>query len=231
MHPNPIYRRTPDARAFALVRDRAFGQLTVHSDGILAAHVPVLLSKDTATIDLHLVRSNPIVRTLTTPQDALLSIMGPDGYVSPDWYGADDQVPTWNYAAVQLRGTLELLDQNTIRDVLDRLSAHFENQLLKTPWTTAKMTPAVLDKMMRQIVPCRLTITDVQSTFKLNQNKPDEVRLRAADAMETSGIGHGTAALAALMRNPPEETYAADDVAPLTLCAQSTRHASRNRND
>lgn len=205
MHPNPIYRRTTDARAFDLVRDRAFGQITLTGpDGLLASHIPVLLAPDETTLDMHLVRSNPILRLLDTPQDALLAVMGPDGYVSPDWYGADDQVPTWNYAAVQIRGTLEALDHATMHDMLDRQSAHFEDQLPKTPWTTAKMTPDVLEKMMRQIVPCRMTITDVQSIFKLNQNKPDDVRLRAADAMESSGIGMETATLAALMRNPPE---------------------------
>lgn len=205
MHPNPIYRRTTDARAFDLVRDRAFGQITLTGpDRLLASHIPVLLAPDETTLDMHLVRSNPILRLLDTPQDALLAVMGPDGYVSPDWYGADDQVPTWNYAAVQIRGTLEALDHATMHDMLDRQSAHFEDQLPKTPWTTAKMTPDVLEKMMRQIVPCRMTITDVQSTFKLNQNKPDDVRLRAADAMESSGIGMETATLAALMRNPPE---------------------------
>lgn len=205
MHPNPIYRRTTDARAFDLVRDRAFGQITLTGpDGLLASHIPVLLAPDETTLDMHLVRSNPILRLLDTPQDALLAVMGPDGYVSPDWYGADDQVPTWNYAAVQIRGTLEALDHATMHDMLDRQSAHFEDQLPKTPWTTAKMTPDVLEKMMRQIVPCRMTITDIQSTFKLNQNKPDDVRLRAADAMESSGIGMEIATLAALMRNPPE---------------------------
>ena len=205
MHPNPIYRRTTDARAFDLVRDRAFGQITLTGpDGLLASHIPVLLAPDETTLDMHLVRPNPILRLLDTPQDALLAVMGPDGYVSPDWYGADDQVPPWNYAAVQIRGTLEALDHATMHDMLDRQSAHFEDQLPKTPWTTAKMTPDVLEKMMRQIVPCRMTITDVQSTFKLNQNKPDDVRLRAADAMESSGIGMETATLAALMRNPPE---------------------------
>ncbi|MDC0012539.1 FMN-binding negative transcriptional regulator [Octadecabacter sp.] len=205
MHPNPIYRRTTDARAFDLVRDRAFGQITLTGpDGLLASHIPVLLAPDETTLDMHLVRSNPILRLLDTPQDALLAVMGPDGYVSPDWYGADDQVPRWNYAAVQIRGTLEALDHATMHDMLDRQSAHFEDQLPKTPWTTAKMTPDVLEKMMRQIVPCRMTITDVQSTFKLNQNKPDDVRLRAADAMESSGIGMEIATPAALMRNPPE---------------------------
>lgn len=205
MHPNPIFRKTQNQRALDVVRTRAFGQITIHTDaGLHAAHIPVLLSPDGTTLDLHLVRSNPIARALTEPQDALLCISGPDGYVSPDWYGVTDQVPTWNYIAVQLRGTLELLDHATMRDMLDRQSAHFEDQIAKTPWKTDKMTPDVLEKMMRQIVPCRMTITDVQSTFKLNQNKPADVRLRAADAMENSGIGMETATLAALMREPPQ---------------------------
>jgi transcriptional regulator len=206
MHPNPTYRRTPEDRAIAFVRERSFGQITAMGpDGLLASHVPILLSDDATTLDLHLVRSNPIARALSEPLTVLLAITGPDGYVSPDWYGADDQVPTWNYVSVHIQGTLEKLDQDMIRDVLDRQSALFENQLPKPAWTTQKMTPDVLDKMMRQIVPCRLTITDIQSTFKLNQNKPDDVRLRAADEMAQSGIGMETNALADLMRNPPNE--------------------------
>ena len=205
MHPNPIFRRTEDAQALSFVRERAFGQLTVNGpDGLLAAHVPLLLSDDGTEIDLHLVRSNPIVRLLSDPQPVLLTVTGPDGYVSPNWYGVPDQVPTWNYVAIALRGTLVQRDQGEIRDTIDRQSALFENRLPGTPWTTAKMTPDVLEKMMRQIVPCRMIVSDVQSTFKLSQNKPDDVRLRAADAMRTSGIGQETAALAALMRHPPE---------------------------
>lgn len=205
MHPNPTFRRTAEARALDLVRHRAFGQLTVHADGTLhAAHVPVVLSNDGAALDIHLVRSNPIVRALSEPLDALVSVTGPDGYVSPDWYNVPDQVPTWNYVAVALRGTLHKLDQNDMREMLDRQSAHFEATLDKTPWTTAKMTPDVLDKMMRQIVPCRFIVQNVESTFKLSQNKPDDVRLRAAERIATSNVGVETAQLSALMRNPPE---------------------------
>lgn len=204
MHPNPIYRSTPEDRAITFARARSFGQITAMGpDGLLASHVPVLLSDDATTLDLHLVRSNPIARALSEPLTVLLTITGPDGYVSPDWYGVDEQVPTWNYVSVHIHGTLERLDQDMIRDVLDRQSALFESQLPKPAWTTQKMTPDTLDKMMRQIVPCRLTITDIQSTFKLNQNKPDDVRLRAADEMAQSGIGMETNALADLMRPPP----------------------------
>ncbi|MEM6312021.1 MAG: FMN-binding negative transcriptional regulator, partial [Pseudomonadota bacterium] len=89
-----------------------------------------------------------------------------------------------------------------LRSVLDRESAFFEGQLAPKPeWTADKMTPEVMEKMMRAIVPCHFRIEDVQGTWKLNQNKPDDVRLRAADKVEADGIGVGLSALAEMMRN------------------------------
>lgn len=204
MHPNPTFRKTPQTRNLDYARERGFGVLSVnHEAGPLMAHVPFLLAEDGASADLHLVRSNPILRLLEANQPAVIAVNGPDGYVSPDWYGVADQVPTWNYVAVHLRGPLERLPLEAIRDVIDRTTAHFEADLTpKPPWTSGKMTPDVLDKMMRQIVPCRLRITQVDGTWKLNQNKPDPVREAAADHMAAVGIGQETRLLSALMRGP-----------------------------
>ena len=179
--------------------------LTINAEsGPLVSHVPFLLDQKGRSAELHLVRSNPILRLLESAKPAVIAVQGPDSYISPDWYGAFDQVPTWNYIAVHLRGSLEQLPQEELRGVLDRISAHFETKLgPKSPWTAAKMTPDVLDRLMRQIVPCKLHIDSVESTWKLNQNKPDDVRLRAADNVETHGIGMECAKLASQMRNPP----------------------------
>lgn len=205
MHPNPTYRRAGEDHALGLVRSRAFGQLTICFEGrALVAHVPFLLRADGDCLDLHLVRSNPIVRACSDSIEALMVVTGPDGYVSPDWYGVDDQVPTWNYTAVHLRGPLMRLDQNQLREVLDRQSAEYEARLPKVPWTTEKMTPTVLDKMMRQIVPFRMQVTQIESTYKLSQNKPDDVRLRAANAIAQSPLGLEREALSRLMESPPE---------------------------
>jgi transcriptional regulator len=203
MHPNPIYHTADDLKNLAFARDRAFGVLAICLDGLPAmSHVPILVSDDGATADLHLVRSNPIARALKTPMPAKIAVSGPDSYVSPDWYGVDDQVPTWNYIAVHLIGTLELLPQDNMCDMLDRQSKHFEDQLEpKAAWTTHKMTPEVLEKMMRQIVPCRMVITSVDGTWKMNQNKLDDVRLRAADGVEADGMGSETGMLAKMMRD------------------------------
>ncbi len=202
MHPNPAFRTESADRNLAFARERGFGTLTINGDaGPLASHVPFLLAADGTSAELHLVRSNPIARVLTAPRPALLAISGPDSSVSPDWYQIDDQVPTWNYVAVHLRGRLELLPSDLLRGHLDRLAAAFETRLLpKQPWLADKMPPDVLDRFMRMILPCRLTVEDVQGTWKLNQNKPEAARRAAADGIETAAIGQELAQLARLMR-------------------------------
>ena len=203
MHPNPIFHDADDVKNLNHARSAGFGMLAVNGgDGPMLAHVPFLLSEDGSVAELHLVRSNPIARALGGPMTAKIAVGGPHSYVSPDWYGVDDQVPTWNYVAVHLTGTLEKCPQEELRDLLDRQSEMFEEKLRpKVPWRTGKMTPEVLDKMMRQIVPCRMSVEAVDGTWKLSQNKPDDVRLRAADGVEQFGVGTGLDVLAQWMRD------------------------------
>lgn len=204
MHPNPAFRAEAPARALEAARARGFGVLTVASEtGVLAAHVPFVLDPEGGRAELHMVRSNPVARALRGGAlDALLVVSGPDAYVSPDWYGEPDKVPTWNYVAIHLRGHLALLPEAALRGHLDRLAASFEARLApKPPWTADKMTPDVLAGLMRQIVPAEISGIGVDSTFKLNQNRSAPARERAATALDAGGTpGAETAALARLMR-------------------------------
>ena len=203
MHPNPTFRAEHRTRHIAFARDRGFGVLALSTDGApLLSHVPFLLSEDGLVAELHLVRSNPIVRALGTPKAVKIAVQGPDGYISPDWYEVEDQVPTWNYVAVHLTGQLELRPQEELLDLLNRQSAFYEERLQpKPPWATGKMSDEALTKMMRMIVPCRMQVEDVQGTWKLSQNKPDDVRLRASEQVASSGIGSELSVLQELMRN------------------------------
>ena len=201
MHPNPVFHGADTAQNLAFARERAFGVLAVSAEEApLISHVPFLISQEGAWADLHLVRSNPIVRALKEARPAKLAVSGPDGYVSPDWYGVPDQVPTWNYVAVHLTGELELRPEEELRGLLDRQSAFYEARLApKPPWTTAKMDAAALGRMMRMIVPARMRITGVDGTWKLSQNKPDGARAAAAEAI-AGGMGAELEELAVLMR-------------------------------
>lgn len=206
MHPNPIYRKQSDDRNLAFAAEMGMGTLAVNgADGMpLMAHIPFVI--EDGTVLFHLVRSNPVARALGDGIPGKMFVQGPGSYVSPDWYGLEDQAPTWNYIAVHLAGLVRQLPQEDLRGVLDRLSLRFETELLPKPvWTADKMTEDQRSRLMRQIVPCVMDISDIQGTWKLGQNKPDAARLAVADIVAEQGIGMELARLADLMRNPPRE--------------------------
>ncbi len=207
MHPNPVFRQTSESRNIGFAREIGFGMLTVStSEAPLISHIPFLLSEDGSLAEFHLVRSNPIARVMKNgPVTARFAIQGPHSYISPDWYGVDDQVPTWNYVAVHLSGDITLTPENGLLDLLDRQSEGFEARLApKQPWVTSKMSDGVMDRMMRQIVPCKMQVSQIDGTWKFSQNKVDAARHLAADHVDGYGMGSEVRLLAAMMRADPE---------------------------
>ncbi|MFD0859383.1 FMN-binding negative transcriptional regulator [Roseovarius aquimarinus] len=201
MHPNPVFRGATDAFNLDYAREEGFGMLAVTVEGApLLSHIPFVLNAAGDLAEFHLVRSNPIAR-LAPGAPARLAVQGPHSYVSPDWYGAEDQVPTWNYVAVHLVGEIEPCPEAGLRDLLERQSEAYETRLLpKTPWTADKMSDGVMERMMRQILPFRMRIAEVHGTWKLGQNKAEAQRLSAAGHVDAHGMGQETALLAGLMR-------------------------------
>lgn len=204
MHPNPSFHKTEKQISLDFVRKRAFGSLVISANPVpLISHIPFLLAEDGSSALLHLVRSNPITR-LKEPSPAKILVTGADAYISPDWYGEDDHVPTWNYVAVHLTGVLEPLPAEDLPDVLAAQSDDYETRLLPKPvWKMDKLSDEVQARFWRMILPYRFRVEDIDSTWKLGQNKNDTVRRTAADQVET-GIGSELAEPAALMANPPQ---------------------------
>ncbi len=202
MHPNPAFRKAGTDRNLAFARERGFGTLAVNGPGgPLVSHVPFILSQESARLEAHLVRSNPILRLLEQPVDAVIAVIGGDAYISPDWYRVADQVPTWNYVAVHLRGRLSKLSDDMTHEILERTSAHFEEKLLpKTPWKTDKMDQHIYRRMLRQIVPIEMEVTTVDGTWKLSQNKSVSAIEGAAKGVEETAIGLETDFIATEMR-------------------------------
>ena len=128
MHPNPAFRSTDTITALSFASSLGFGTLAVNGDdGPLLSHIPFVIDGNSA--NLHLVRSNPIARLVKKPTKAKIAVTGPHSYVSPDWYGIEDQVPTWNYVSVHLIGSLIPLPGEQLGEILDELSDEFETRL------------------------------------------------------------------------------------------------------
>jgi transcriptional regulator len=171
MHPAPAFAWEDEAAMRAFVADVAFAHVFIAGPhGTAVVHVPLLVVD--AGLQFHLPRRNratPLIEHATITA----SIAGPDAYVSPGWYAAADQVPTWNYVAVEAEGRVRRLDPPELVTHLDALSAEHERRLAPQPaWTRAKMTAGRFEAMLPAITGYELRVEQWRGTRKLSQNKP-----------------------------------------------------------
>lgn len=198
MHASPLFRLADEAALAAFVSERGFAMIAAAHDGQpLIAQAPVLLGG--RRLRFHLARGNPVTAALLDGAAAVAVIPGADAYISPDWYGIDDQVPTWNYQSVEVEGPVAALDEAGLIRLVDDLSAHFEARLApKPPWTRAKMTPGRFEAMLPAIVGFEMTARRLEGVSKLSQNKPAEAIAQAAAALAERS-DPGAAEIAGLM--------------------------------
>jgi len=187
MNPNPLFRWTDRDEMLAFVAQTAFAHLFAQTaEGPMVAHVPLTVTRE-GNLRFHLARGNALTKHLEG-LTALASIGGPDAYISPDWYGLDDQVPTWNHVAVEALGSVRRLSEAELVAQVDDLSAAHEVKLLpKRPWTRAKMTPAKFEKMLPAIIGFELEVADLRGTVKMGQNKRRAEMEGAAAGLEAAG--------------------------------------------
>ncbi len=198
------YSRGDIAVAHDLIRKNVFATLITEISGRFdATHVPVILDTERGelgSLRFHLARANPASKALADDREVLMVFVGPHTYISPDWYTDENLVPTWNYAVVHAYGQPRTMDDAELRRQIDDLSASRETLLPKTPWTTDKMPPELVDKMCKAIVGFDLPITELQDKWKFNQNRGAADRAGVVAALEELR-GESNLAVAATMRS------------------------------
>ncbi|GEL45256.1 transcriptional regulator [Cellulomonas hominis] len=219
------YALTDEARVRDLVRAHGWATLvSVTAEGPVASHLPVLLEETpvgpapeprparpardarglpdrftapSAPLHVlgHLGRPDELLHELDGTREHLLVVAGPSGYVSPGWYGYAPALPTWNYVAVHLYGTVELLDPEESYAVLGATVDRYED-----PMPDPVRMP---DGYARQVAPgavgFRMRVTRWQGKAKLSQDKPRAVAERVVAALD-AGPRYAAPALAAEMR-------------------------------
>ncbi|SEO76496.1 FMN-binding negative transcriptional regulator [Actinacidiphila rubida] len=203
----PIYALTDPVRLRELVAAHGWATLvSATGGGPVVSHLPVIPDPypdpdadgdgDALTILGHLARADAELHELGR-HDVVVIVEGPDGYVSPSTYRAGPYVPTWNFVVAHLHGRPAVLDAEQTYRVLERTVEHFEAGRPE-PWRLA-----TVEDYARDIAPYttgfRLRPSRVAGKHKLSQDKPHDVALRAAAALDVDGP-HGNRALAAAMR-------------------------------
>ncbi|HEX8307050.1 MAG TPA: FMN-binding negative transcriptional regulator [Allosphingosinicella sp.] len=200
MHPNRKFHIQDREAMAALVREQGFGVLFVPTaEGLRAVHVPVVLEEE--RLRFHVSRGNGVHGALLEGADALFVATGPHAYISPEWYGLEDRVPTWNYLAVELEGSVRPMENEALVQLLDDMSAEQEARLAPKPaWTRDKMSQGRFEGLLKSITGFEMAVAAWRGTAKVDQDKPQAVRDRIADAL----AGRGERDMASTMRMRPQ---------------------------
>lgn len=150
----------------------------------------------------HIAIANDQWKTAQPGAQALAIVRGPQAYISPTWYESKARhgrvVPTWNYEAVHLTGTIAFhQDAEWLRAFVTRLTRLHEGGR-EHPWAVTDAPPEYIDGQLRAIVGVEMTVTSIEAKQKLSQNR-SELDREGVVAGLRGEAGPGPAAIAEIM--------------------------------
>lgn len=187
------------------IAERRLGTLVVtHAGGFEASPLPWLLVGD--ELHGHVVNANPLVEICGEGVPCLVVFDVADGYVSPSWYPSKVEhgrvVPTWNYLAVHVHGSVRVVtDRKWIHDQVRSLT-HLMEQNRPEPWSVSDAPDTFIQKQLSSITGLVITIERIEAKAKLSQNRTDADRVAV---QEKIGDGHSGVGLAGYMATPPKK--------------------------
>lgn len=181
-----------------------FGVLvTVGPDGPIATHVPMFvdpLPEPRGTIYGHIARANDQWKKTNPDISALATFVGPQAYISPSFYETKrltgKVVPTWQYLAVQARGTIEFVHDRDRLHAIVRKSTQIQEVRSEHPWAIEDAPLEYIDTMLKAIVGFQFEIAELDGAWKFSQNKNEADLHGVIEGLEE----RGDAAVAKLAR-------------------------------
>jgi len=169
-----IYKNADKKEIEKFIHDNGFGILINTLDGKpFATHIPLLLTKKNKSKLLigHISRDNPQAKSFINNKDVLVIFNGNHAYISSSWYDHEN-VPTWNYIAVHIYGTLKIHDWNQTLYGLEKLIDKYEVNS-PNPIKLKKLSEETM-LQAKGIVSFEIKIKSIEAIKKLSQNRDDK---------------------------------------------------------
>ncbi len=195
MHPDPTFRSDDHAAVERFIGEVGVGTVFLSTPGGPAAVRTPLLVPAGGRVQFHISRHNALFGHVEDAT-ALITVDGPEGYISPRWYDDRDTVPTWNYVAVEILGTARRLSDAELESFLHILIEKHETALPGEPWQAGEASDAVWSRLFRGIAGYEIEVREYRATTKLSQNKSPRERRAIVGGLERAN----RPALAAAMR-------------------------------
>ena len=144
---------------------------TTENDGYNAIQVgyeDVKASHVSNPVKGHFAKANSQWKELNG-QQVLVVFHGPHSYISSSWYETKGAVPTWNYTAVHVNGTLQLLqDEALIDECLRDLIKKYEAP--DSTYRYEEVDEKYIASLKKGIVAFKIDIEKMEGKAKLSQN-------------------------------------------------------------
>lgn len=160
------------------------------AQGLTANHIPLLWHSQADGSNVlrgHIARANTLWRAVDAGASVLAIFTGAEHYISPTWYPSKHEdgkaVPTWNYAAVHVRGHIRFIeDAAWLRAMVESLTDTHERNL-PDRWHVTDAPTGYIDAMLRAIVGFEIAVTGVEGKFKGSQNRSVADRASVAESL------------------------------------------------
>ncbi len=197
-----LFKQDNSEEVKAFLRENSFGIL-VSTVGAKpwATHIPLELDRNAAGEDVllgHISRGNKQWRDFSINEEVLAIFSGPHAYVSSSWYDHEN-VPTWNYIAVHVYGTLRVIEGEELLNSLKKLVNKYEAASTHRV-TVEGMSKKLLESQLQGIVGFEIKITSIEAAYKLSQNRDDHNKERIIEELINRGDA-ASAAIAARMKS------------------------------
>ena len=190
---------TSQEEAITFIESNSFGDLVTYNNGELCSNkVPFFFDRETNTLCGHFGKSNPQLIDIQESQKALAIFSGAHSYISPQWYVSKDMVPTWNFQTVQVKGSINTVDEERLIDILKKLSAFHESQFA-TQWSMDEVNQGKLDLLSKMITGFQIEVSDIKFKEKMSQNRGSEDQKNIMECLKLHG-GHSEQLVSEIMR-------------------------------
>lgn len=166
------YKESDRSLIVEFLRENNFGILISASKQIQATHIPFHFEKGSFGLELsaHLSRANPQWNEFNEDEEVLIIFQGVHGYISSSWYDHEN-VPTWNYLAVHIRGNLKVLNEEETKIEIEKLMDVHEKDM-KNPVSMDRFSDETLEQL-RGVVGIIIQANSIEAKRKLSQNRDD----------------------------------------------------------
>jgi transcriptional regulator len=187
MYTPPYFKISERKEMEEIIDEFGFATLfSIHDGEPCATQLPLLLTSDGSELVGHFAKGNTQWKDLDG-QSVLVVFQGPHCYISPSWYESQNNVPTWNYVTVHVKGKVHIMENEDPRlwQSMVHLTEKYED--IASDYSLDEVNEDLLANLSKGVVGFTICIEQMEGKAKLSQNHSKERRERVITALNRTG--------------------------------------------